>query len=683
MEENNAPLVFGDLNKNICQECGLALKIHSYEKVNPNTENEKIKIKLFCQNLEHKQINEFTYEEYKFLVDEYFDKIGKCIFCDKIFLNTNETPFYCYNCRKIMCKECLNNKHEKEHKNIFKYEDLKDKCLVHPDNNDIKYYCITCKQSLCKNCVTDLEHVKKHDIKEIRLLMEDKDLNKNIELIEQEQIQNKKYKELLLEKLRVLDIKLSFNELLLKEKHNYFHLISDINDKINDNLNELDKNRLNIIEKEIPESNYKKETPLNSSNYTTAINIIYHDENIKYGGMEIISDCQKIQKETNCSLILSNDLVNLNLLLNNFKRNNIKSKFIIIINGSSADNTINFIKKYKYTSLFICGIIYTANLNKYLKIKEKHSDFIETICIDNESLIIFIKTKFSTYKDYNEQFYINKIMNIMLFNEKYLPLYKEISNFYGDETEKSFSSNFSEIESFVKSGNYTDEEKNSLLQGFKIFSEITKKNYKQIIIKYLKDYQFSGILNSLLMKQEISTYKKIGYFAGNLMHSLVQYGKIDHKAINSGNTFYKGMTLSLVEVLEYLKNRNSKITFPYFLSMTTNKDLAEVISKRRLSENERKKKEQFSVIMKISYLYDDGYEPSVINLEQLAQYPDEEDYILLPFTFLKMEQFNLDSNKYILDMEFKIIGKKEILEYNIKDSKQLFLDKKQAIMYSK
>jgi len=166
--------------------------------------------------------------------------------------------------------------------------------------------------------------------------------------------------------------------------------------------------------------------------------------------------------------------------------------------------------------------------------------------------------------------------------------------------------------------------------------------------------------NELLMKKDLSVYKKIGYFAGNLMHCLVEYGKKMKKGVNSKNTFYKGLNLNIIDLLEFLKNRNFMITFPYFLSTTDKINLAEIFSKRNVPEKARKEKEFYSVIMKISYLYENGYEPSIFDLKGLSQYPDEEDYYLLPFTFLNLNKFTIDSNKYTADIEFLVIGKKEI-----------------------
>ena len=213
--EDGSTKVFDDLNKLICQECGLPLKVYSYEKINNNNNLEEIKLKLFCQNLDHKTINEFNFKDYHVLINEYLDKVCKCTLCNKILHNSNETPYYCYSCKKIFC---LNEKHEGEHKNIFKYEDLKNKCLIHFDNkNENKFYCIICKQYLCVNCaIQNTEHMKEHNVKQIHELKDD--LKINILNIEKEIDHNKKEKEILVEKLKNLDNKIKFDEFLVREK---------------------------------------------------------------------------------------------------------------------------------------------------------------------------------------------------------------------------------------------------------------------------------------------------------------------------------------------------------------------------------------------------------------------------------------------------------------------------------
>jgi hypothetical protein len=298
-------------------------------------------------------------------------------------------------------------------------------------------------------------------------------------------------------------------------------------------------------------------------------------------------------------------------------------------------------------------------------------------------VINYIKNSLLLEIKNNEKFYINDLIIYYYYkNEfKYFNLYKQLALFYGDESEVTFTCNFNKIKEFIsKDKNIDNKLKNELINYFKIFSILKTKNYEKIISTFLKYENFSKYLNELLMKKELIIYEHIGYFAGNLMHSIVEYGKEKSKGIVSGNIFYKGMQLNIVEVLEFLKNRHNLVTFPYFLPLTNKKDFVELVTKRNIT---KKHNDLFSVIIKIEYLYDDGYEPVVFDLKDLAQYPDEEEYILLPFTFLLLKNIKIDSEKFIVDIDMEIIGRTEILEKEIKEGKTIQYDNNKHIMFIK
>jgi hypothetical protein len=365
-------------------------------------------------------------------------------------------------------------------------------------------------------------------------------------------------------------------------------------------------------------------------------------------------------------------------------KNKTKSKFVLIVNGASAEKTINFIKMNNYRHLFISACIYTGNINKYLKVKYNNQDFIENIFCDCYAIINFINICFQNLKIVSERFYINQIINDYLYKKEYSILHKELSTFYGNESKEAFISNFNNIKDFINNNNeFQMGIKNSLINCFQTFSELSNKKYEEIISCFLNDNNFSKIMNSLLMKKEINTYQYISYFAGNLMHSLVQYGKKNNKGVNKGKILYKGLQMNIVDLLEFLKNRGLMITFPHFFGLGQIQ-FAEISSKRNTPEINRKNKDIYSVILKISYLYDDYYEPSIFEVKDLASYPDEEEYIMLPFTFMTLKKIIIDSNKYTSDIELVVVGKEQILENLIKDkNKNMEYNKQKHIMIVK
>ena len=414
-------------------------------------------------------------------------------------------------------------------------------------------------------------------------------------------------------------------------------------------------------------------------------NIIYLDDNLKYENNGITQDCYQIQKITNCSLILLNDINNLTLLFQHLLKNNSKCKFIFIVNGAISEESISFIKsRNDYQSLFIGACIYTMNFEKYAKVKQKNADFIFDVCTNLKSLIECILKTAENSKIENQKFYINSIINLYTYNDVYFKLHKELSNFYGDEKEKVFNSNYELIKKNLPK-ELKEPEKEQLLSCFQTFKGIVKKKYEEIIVCYLKENYFSEYLNSILKTKNIDNYKNISYFVGNLMHSLVQYGEKNKKSVDYAMTFYKGVQLNILDLMEFLKNKYLLITFQYFLSISSKKELAEMVSKRKMEVQERKEKQFYSVILKVDYTYDDGYKPSIIDLSELQPYPNEEKYIILPFTFLQLKKITIDSNNYLADIELEIVGKKEILESQIKsnDKKVLEFDEKKNIIFLK
>ena len=768
--EDSAPVNLMKISNNICIECGLPFKIFSYEKQEEGNDSQKIKITLFCQNPEHKKKYEYNFEEYQNLVENNMNTICKCFFCNEIMQNSSLVPHYCYDCKKIICSDCLEKSHDKKHENVVKYEEIQNKCLVHK-LNEIKFFCLDCKIGMCDNCITEsIEHLQNHCVKEIDKFK--KANERNIISLKNEQEEYNKERNILLNKLKILDYKIKFNNLLIKEESNYFYLFefdnlnnscinnnvendqnnqkNDINNVQNNEINEhqlinnndvqsnisddkishisLDnivlknndgqnnnnansqsansnsnqsqdnkKNQIdninNDINNDINNNKIQKiyETPMGNKNNViqyeeiNPINVIYLDDNLKFESHGIIDDCYKIQKQTNCSLILLNDLNNLNLLFQHLLKNNTKSKFIFIVNGGKSEDSVNLIKKNKdYKSLFVGACIYTTTLEKYSKVKQKNSDFVNDICTDVKSVIAFIKKISINSKIDNQKYYINSIINLKTYNDSYSKLHKELSKFYGDESENVFNFFYKLINTYLTEES-KEPKKEQILPCFQTFSEIFKKNYEEIIVCYLKDNYYSEFLNKILKTKDFEKYQRISYFVGNLMHSLVQYGEKTKKCVDYAMSFYKGMQLNIVDLMEFLKNRQNIITLEYFLPVSSKIELAEITSKRKVDAKQRKEKQFYSVILKFDYLYDEGYKSSIIDLRDIQPYPNDENYIILPFTFFNLKKLEIDSNQYFANLELEIIGKTEFLESQLKnnDKKILEYDKKNFIMVLK
>ena len=628
-------------NKIFCQQCGLPMVIHSYEIKKESPQSEMIIIKLKCKNFTHTLISEINLEEYNESLKKNYNKLCKCKFCNSILQKDIK---YCTHCNSIICENCY-NKDKKSHNKIIFFKDMENKCLLHI-NEDKKniYYCISCKREMCEKCISsDKEHFQNNKIDEIYKL-------KDFAQSDVTKIKNEN--ESLLKQLKSLQNKINLNEILLKEFEN------------NNNLNLFNLNLFN--------KNTKKKELLNNGslgNDKTPINIIYHDSNFKKNGYydkDKLKDCKVFGSCTKGNVIMTDDISNFNLLLKYISKNNSKSKFFLIVNGAAAEKVINLIRDNNYKSLFISSCIYTTKPEYFNDFMKKNSDLIKGIFTSSKKIIEFINNSYSSnlIMD-NEKYYVNPIISIdegsKIMPDEYFNLFKEISDSYNDESEDSFKRKMISVKSFVENEKFSDEIKNDLIEGFQAFSVLPQKNYEKIISCYLKNKNFSKILNLLLEKKDILIYKKINYFAGNLMHSIVQYGKKMNKEIVQDNSiFYKGLELNIIEFLEILKNIDKIITFPSFLFVTKKKEYAELSSKR-FSHLEKNNSILYSLIMTFKYSHKKDYETTIYDLKDLFEFPDEEENVILPFTNMKINKIITDSEKHICDIELEIIEKKKIL----------------------
>ena len=210
--------------------------------------------------------------------------------CNNI-LNNNRNPFYCYNCKQIICSFCLNgHKIIKNHGNIKEFYKLENKCLIHYNNgygNDISYCCLKCKQNLCLDC-------KKNDSKHFDNI---KSINEIISDEENNISQIKKEMDDLSKKLKILEKKKLFQDFL--KKNNQFYLLKDNNNSVDSSL------KLFIN----PYSNIN--TNINNNINKYPINIIYYNNHNK---VTLNKECEKFINSTKGSIILTNDLINLELV---------------------------------------------------------------------------------------------------------------------------------------------------------------------------------------------------------------------------------------------------------------------------------------------------------------------------------------------------------------------------------
>ena len=132
------------------------------------------KISFKCQNLnEYHEKKVMTIKNFLIKSTKNTYIYSKCSTCNKQqnIINNDEVFKYCVNCKLVFCNKCL-YKHNKENNNdhhIINNNEIKIKCLVHPNNYNCGY-CLDCHCHLCYECLESREHIihRKNNLKEIK-----------------------------------------------------------------------------------------------------------------------------------------------------------------------------------------------------------------------------------------------------------------------------------------------------------------------------------------------------------------------------------------------------------------------------------------------------------------------------------------------------------------------------------
>ena len=102
---------------------------------------------------------EISIKEYlqKFISKTYLYE--HCYFCNKIqFNDTNSIFNYCLKCHKIYCEQCFGNHECSIYNNFIKINNINSKCSIH-NNKDLNSYCYEDKRKLCQECLNDGSHL--------------------------------------------------------------------------------------------------------------------------------------------------------------------------------------------------------------------------------------------------------------------------------------------------------------------------------------------------------------------------------------------------------------------------------------------------------------------------------------------------------------------------------------------
>ena len=417
-------------------------------------------------------------------------------------------------------------------------------------------------------------------------------------------------------------------------------------------------------------------------------NIIYYDSNAdKYKG-NIHSDSDLFERKTPGAFILCTNLKSLSVIRDEilkYRKSEKKVIFNLISNGRGyRDHLKDFLKENKDFRESISKLcIYCLNPDRYREYKEKEPEFISEIVANTSEVVDYIK-KYSS-KDI-KPFPLTKLVTLKDYLDKYKERHKKISEFYGDLNKETYEKNMEEIKKVIEKDekeNLLKKTKNKIMEGLLTFNiEKDLEALDELIIKEYTGNTYYGDLNRWLMKSKMKYYEPVAYFTSRLMFSLNKYAIRKGKYFNKDQkVLHRGAKLYYSCLLPYERAKGKIILLSAFTSTSERDSVARTWAGRGNEREIYKNSSKFSVVFHITNVFkQNNWISNGIDVKDSAVYETEKEILFQPFSFYRVIDVNLNEDNFTADISLETIGKKEILEEQIKLGKKIEYNEKENIM---
>ena len=427
-------------------------------------------------------------------------------------------------------------------------------------------------------------------------------------------------------------------------------------------------------------------------------NIIYYDNNIKineedtkkkeYYKKSIYGDSNIFEQKTPGAFILCTNLDSLKIIRDEILRNRKvekKVKFNLISNGRGYVEDLKkfFDENKKFKECFNKVCIYCRQPKNYEKEKNENPNFISTITIEKKNVFKFIEETSS--KDI-KLFSLTKLITLGDYLNKYKERHKKISEFYGELNKEIYEKNIKQIKEVINNDEkekLLKRKKENILEGLLKFDlEEDLKALDELIIKEYTKNTFYGDLNRWLMKGKMKYYEPVAYFTSRLMFHLNKYAKENNKYCKENKQLHRGAQLYYSCLLPYERAKGKVILLSAFTSTSENDKVAKKWAGRGRENEVYRNSLKFSVVFHITNLFEENnnWISNSINVQDTSKYKNEKEFLFQPFSFYFVKDVIINEKEHKADIYLETIGKKEILEEQIKIGKEIEYNKDKNIM---
>ena len=401
--------------------------------------------------------------------------------------------------------------------------------------------------------------------------------------------------------------------------------------------------------------------------------------------------------------------------------------FIVISSGSDGENVIKICKKYSFIKEII---IFCGNLEYNKHYLKEYPGYVKKVLNRIKKIYEYIKSFGENYKvgikkykklnhfifpsefiEMDRQLEQCPVISAYEYDNCYFLIHRAYAHFFGDINNKNSkakftSSNYDVIEEYIENIKLEEVEKNDLKNKFRELKD--QDNFVELAIrKYTEESNFSYFFNRTMRNfdEGLISY---AYFMGPFLYGLNKYVKENPipYGFREDMTLYRYIKCSKLDFYLYKINLNHIICFPSITSTTIHKDKvfhptknAQKINNIIPSKDDNSQKTNNIIpskddIVNVKMIFNYKHRPDIISRgiiirdfkgkdgEYLSSNNSEEEVILFPFTFVRINKIEPDlndNNTFIMYLDIvNRIGYIENILKNKVEKRFLFsdLDKK-------
>ena len=192
---------------------------------------------------------------------------------------------------------------------------------------------------------------------------------------------------------------------------------------------------------------------------------------------------------------------------------------------------------------------------------------------------------------------------------------------------------------------------------------------KEFLKFYTDEHEYIYIFNRIMRNIEKGV-SRLSFLIGPMYYSMVRFLKKEREDLNLNKsmTLYRTIELNEFDLNNYYMAQNNIICFSSFTS--TSRKKGEFQTTKIAKKVNNIIGEEITLQMILNYKHSSDNAPQGMILGDLSVNSFEDEVLLFPFTFIKVNELKkIDESYYELSCD--IINKKSVLEFGLKNGKKI------------